>query len=269
MDFINAIILAIVEGITEFLPISSTGHMILVEEYLKLGNDPVFADTFMVAIQLPAILSVVIYFWKELWPFGKNTETRPVLLLWTKVVAAFLPAAVLGFLLDDFIEAWLFNSVTVSLALIIGGIILIALERRKQSPRFSHVGEIGYIIAIGIGFVQCLAMIPGTSRSAATIIGAMLLGASRAVAAEFSFFLAIPTMLGATTFTLMETGFHFTGKQWALLAVGSAVSFLVAYAVVAWLMTFIRKHSFTVFGYYRILLGAIVLLLMFLAPAMR
>ncbi|HPO14755.1 MAG TPA: undecaprenyl-diphosphate phosphatase [Candidatus Hydrogenedentes bacterium] len=269
MDFINAIVLAIVEGITEFLPISSTGHMILVEEYLKLGNDPVFADTFMVAIQLPAILSVVLYFWKELWPFGKNTETKPVLLLWTKVVAAFLPAAVLGFLLDDLIEAWLFNSVTVSLALIIGGIFLIVLERRKQTPRFSHVSEVSYVIAVGIGFIQCLAMIPGTSRSAATIIGAMLLGASRSAAAEFSFFLAIPTMLGATTFTLMETGFHFTGNQWALLAVGSIVSFLVAYVVVAWLMTFIRKHSFIVFGYYRIILGAIVLLLMLLAPAMR
>ncbi len=269
MDFINAIILAVVEGITEFLPISSTGHMILVEDYLKLGTDPVYADTFMVAIQLPAILSVVLYFWKDLWPFGKTADTRAILTLWTKVVAAFMPAAVLGFLLDDLIEQWLFTSLTVALALIIGGIILIILERRKQTPRFSCVGEVSYAIAVGIGCIQCIAMIPGTSRSAATIIGAMLLGASRSAAAEFSFFLAIPTMLGATAFTLMETGLRFTGRQWALLAVGSVVSFLVAYAVVAWLMTFIRKHSFTFFGYYRIALGLAVLFLMLLAPALR
>lgn len=264
MDFFVASLLAVIEGITEFLPISSTGHMILVEDYLKLGTDTGFADTFMVAIQLPAILAVVVYFWNVLWPFGRAKDTARIIWLWIKIVAAFLPAAILGFLFDDLIEAWLFNSVTVALALIVGGVILIALELRPPRNTMPTVHDICLGKGILIGLFQCLAMIPGTSRSAATIIGGMLLGASRPAAAEFSFFLAIPTMLGATTLKMLKNGLDFTPHQWGLLAVGSVVSFVVAYAVVAAFMRYIRSRSFAPFGYYRIALGLVVLLLLVL-----
>lgn len=264
MDFLNAFILAVVEGITEFLPISSTGHMILVQDYLPLGGNKAFADTFMVAIQLPAVLAVVVYFWSVLWPFGKAKDTVGIITLWFKIVAAFLPAAVLGFLFDDLIDKWLFNSLTVALALIAGGVILLVIERKPPRNAIPKVQDISFRTGILIGFFQCLAMIPGTSRSAATIIGAMLLGASRPAAAEFSFFLAIPTMLGATSLKLLKNGFDFTAQQWALLALGSIVSFLVAYAVVAAFMAYIRTRSFSPFGYYRIALGILVLLLVLL-----
>lgn len=260
MEFVKAIILAIVEGVTEFLPVSSTGHLILVEEFVRLRQSEGFAAAFMVIIQLPAILAVVVYFWPRLWPFGKPREVRnAVLSLWTKIVVAFLPAAVFGFLLDDFIESRLFNPVVVAIALLAGGVALLLIERGERRPRFDHAGAAGYGQALGVGLFQCLAMIPGVSRSAATIIGGMALGASRAAAAEFSFFLAIPTMLGATTLKMVKGGARFTGTQWALLAVGSAVSFVVAYAVVAIFMTYIRKHDFKVFGYYRIALALAVL----------
>ncbi len=269
MDILKAVCLAIVEGFTEFLPISSTGHMILVEDYLQLSGGKSFVDTFMVVIQLPAILAVVAYFWHAIWPFGRNTDSRKVILMWCKVVAAFLPAAVLGKLLDDPIEYYLFNPLTVALALIVGGAVLILLERRKHREHILSVHDFGYMTAVGVGFFQCLAMIPGTSRSAATIIGAMLLGGARAAAAEFSFFLAIPTMLGATALKLAKHGLGFTGHQWMLLAVGSVVSFLVAYVVIAGFMRYIQRRSFAVFGYYRIVLGAAVLLLLGLLPMLR
>ncbi len=262
MEYLKAIILAIVEGATEFLPISSTGHLILVEDYLRLGGEPGFAETFMVVIQLPAILAVVVYFWHALWPFGAEKDAHAILMLWTKIVAAFLPAAVLGVLLDDFIEEKLFNPFTVSVALLVGGVVLILLERGERPVRIPTVHAITYATGIAIGFFQCLAMIPGTSRSAATIIGAMVLGASRPAAAEFSFFLAIPTMVGATTFKLIKNGVNFTPHQWGLIAVASVVSFMVAYSVVAFFMNYIRKRRFTVFGYYRIALAMLVLLLL-------
>jgi undecaprenyl-diphosphatase len=258
--YLKAVLLAIVEGITEFLPISSTGHMILLEEYLKLSADKVFVDSFMVMIQLPAILSVVVYFWKDLWPFvGDRTETWPRINLWVRIGMAFLPAAVLGALLDDLIEAHLFNPVTVAVALVVGGILLILLEYRRHRGAIASARDIPLATAIGIGVIQCIAMIPGTSRSAATIIGAMLLGASRVAAAEFSFFLAIPTMFGATAFKLLKNGLRFNGEQWVVIAVGSVVSFLVAYAVVAAFMNYIRHRDFKPFGYYRIALGILVL----------
>lgn len=260
MDYIKAVILAVIEGITEFLPISSTGHMILVEEHLHLGSAD-FAKAFIVMIQFPAILSVVVYFWKELWPFGRGADTKESISLWLKTAVAFLPAAVLGVLLNDYIEAMLENSITVALALVIGGIILIAIEHRGIGGKLATVHELSFFTAFLIGCIQCLAMIPGTSRSAATIIGAMLLGASRAAAAEFSFFLAIPTMAGATAFTVLKSGISFSAHEWALLAVGSVISFLVAYGVIAFLMNFVRRHSFAGFGWYRIALGALVLLL--------
>ncbi len=264
MDFLVAIILSVIEGITEFLPISSTGHMILVEDFLRLSDDSAFADSFMVIIQLPAILSVVVYFWSELCPLRRDGIDNEKIRLWIRIVIAFLPAAVLGALFDDYIEAWLFNSITVAVALVIGGVVLLLLERRTSSVHMQEVGDITWGKGLLIGFFQCLAMIPGTSRSAATIIGGMILGASRPAAAEFSFFLAIPTMLGATAYKVMKNGLDFTAHQWALLAIGSIVSFLVAYAVIAAFMGYIRRRNFIPFGYYRIALGALVLLLFLL-----
>lgn len=269
MEVFKAICLAVVEGITEFLPISSTGHMILVQDYLQLDGGKSFVDTFLVVIQLPAILAVVVYFWNAIWPFGQGKDTAKIILMWTKVAAAFVPAAVLGALLDKKIEFYLFNPITVAIALVVGGVILILLERGKHREHILSVYDVGYLSAAGIGFFQCLAMIPGTSRSAATIIGAMLLGAARAAAAEFSFFLAIPTMLGATALKLLKHGVAFSGQQWMLLAVASVVSFLVAYAVIAAFMRYIQRRSFAVFGYYRIILGAAVLLLLGLLPRLH
>ncbi len=264
MLYVKAVLLGLVEGITEFLPISSTGHMILLEDLLSLGGREGFAEAFMVIIQLPAIMAVVLYFWKQLWPFGGDTDTRAVLGLWCRVAAAFLPAAVLGFLLDDFIEARLFNPLTVAVALIIGGLVLLLLERRPPAVKYQSVLDIGFKTAVLVGFFQCLAMIPGTSRSAATIIGAVALGAGRAAAAEFSFFLAVPTMLGATALKVLKNGLDFSAQEWLLLAVGSAVSFATAYAVIAAFMNYIRRRSFIPFAWYRLALGAVVLAWMLL-----
>ncbi|MBI2422157.1 MAG: undecaprenyl-diphosphate phosphatase [Candidatus Hydrogenedentes bacterium] len=264
MDYVNAVLLAVVEGVTEFLPISSTGHLILVEQWLTLGNDPEFTKTFLVAIQLPAILSVIVYFWGRLWPFQAGFKLDPgKVLLWSKVVAAFFPAAVLGFLFDDFIDAHLFNPFTVMVALIVGGVVILAIERQTHAEHIASMAQLSFRTAVLIGLFQCLAMIPGTSRSASSIIGALLLGASRTVAAEFSFFLAIPTMVGATGLKLLKNGIGFSAHQWALLAVGSVVSFVVAYAVIAFFMQFIRNRTFTIFGWYRIALGILILLLSF------
>lgn len=261
MDFINAFILAVVEGITEFLPISSTGHLILVESFLSLGKDKAFTETFIVLIQLPAILSVCIYFWRQLWPIRAGKLDPETIALWIKVVVAFVPAAVLGLLLDDYIES-LFDNTVVAVTLIVGGIILIAIEQRKHAGATESIPAMSYKQAVSIGLIQCLAMIPGTSRSGATIVGGLLLGASRTVAAEFSFFLAIPTMVGATTLKLLKNGLDFSAHQWTLIAIGSVVSFLVAYGVIAFLMSFIKKHSFSAFGVYRIVLGVLVLILL-------
>lgn len=280
MLYLNAIILAVVEGITEFLPISSTGHMILVSQFLTLGDDPNFLNAFLVMIQLPAILSVVVYFWSDLWPFtmrdaadhtigvaGPLRLRTDIFLLWVKVGVALIPVLVitlgskvlLGESLDDILETYLFHPIPVAIALAVGGVLLILVERIGIQTRLAHVHQIGFLHALGIGAFQCLAMIPGTSRSAATIIGGMFLGASRPAAAEFSFFLAIPTMLAACLYKLMKSGLAFTPQQWALLAVGSVVSFLAAYAVIAFLMDYVRKHDFSLFGYYRIALGLLVL----------
>ncbi len=259
MDYLKAVFLAVIEGVTEFLPISSTGHLKLADEFVDLGHGPAFAHAFIVIIQLPAIFSVVLYFWRDLWPFGGDRERRDrIILQWFKIAVAFVPAALLGPFLNDAIEGVLSSTYLIAAALIVGGILLIVLERMSMTVRHETVRDIGFRVALGIGAFQCLAMIPGTSRSAATIIGAMILGASRA-AAEFSFFLAIPTMLGATAYTVLKSGANFTGPQWGLLAVGSVVSFITAYAVVAFLMNYIRKHDFSVFGWYRIALGIVVI----------
>lgn len=263
---LKAVLIAIVEGITEFLPISSTGHMILVDEFLHLSDSKTFTTAFEVIIQLGAIASVVVYFWKDLWPFAGTPERQKATWsLWSKVIIAVLPAVVLGLLFDDAIEAHLFNPTVVAVTLLVYGIALIVLERyngRKQSFKIDSVSAVPFGLAIAIGCFQCLAMVPGTSRSAATIIGAMLLGLSRGAAAEFSFFLAIPTMAGASLLTIVKSGMSFSSFEWLVIGVGFAVAFLVAYAVIKFFMNFIRKHDFSVFGYYRIVLGILVLLLL-------
>lgn len=257
--------IGIVEGITEFLPISSTGHMILVDEFIRLSDNKTFTTAFEVIIQLGAILSVVVYFWKDLWPFaGTKEKQKQTWSLWSKVIVGIIPALVLGVLFNEQIES-LFNSTIVAVTLIFYGIILIILERfnkKKTSFKIDSVFNIPFSIAFFIGAFQCLAMVPGTSRSAATIIGAILLGCSRGAAAEFSFFLAIPTMLGAAAITIYKSGMAFDLQQWIIIAIGFLVSFVVAYAVIKLFMNFIRKHDFSVFGYYRIVIGIIVLLIL-------
>ncbi|MDQ1257083.1 MAG: undecaprenyl-diphosphatase [Candidatus Hydrogenedentes bacterium] len=265
MIFLKAICLGVIEGLTEFLPISSTGHLILFDRFLQLSPDQTFVNAFDVMIQLPAILAVVVYFWKDLWPFLLDrAETRARFELWFKIVAAFLPAAVLGAAFDSTIDRYLMNPTTVATALLMGGVLLIVLENRPRTDRVASARDMSLRMAVAIGVIQCIAMVPGTSRSAATIIGAMALGASRFAAAEFSFFLAIPTMFGATAYKLMKHGLHFTAEQWLVVAVGSVVSFLVAYGVVAFLMNYIRNHNFKPFAWYRITLALVVFALLYM-----
>lgn len=262
----KAILLGIVEGITEFLPISSTGHMIIVEKFIKLSANETFTKSFEVIIQLGAILSVLVFFRKKLWPFVSDKDERnKKFILWSKVILAVIPAVILGLKFDDAIDLYLFNPLTVSIALIFYGILLIAIEsfnKKKTSYKTESVMDISYKTALLIGFFQCLAMVPGTSRSAATIIGAMLLGASRFAAAEFSFFLAIPTMIGASALKIFKNGLSFTTPEWLALATGFIVSYVVAFFVIKIFMDYISKKDFKVFGIYRIFVGIIVLVLM-------
>lgn len=262
LDIFKAIILGIVQGITEWLPVSSTGHMILVNEFVKLNLSETFMSTFLVVIQFGSILAVLTIFFKKLNPFdGSKTkiQKKDTIDLWMKVIIAVIPSGILGLLYDDAIEEAFFNPTTVAIALIVYGIIMIGLENRNKKPKFTDFSQVTYKLAIGIGLFQCLALIPGTSRSGSTIIGAVLLGASRYVAAEFSFFLAIPTMLGASALKLVKTGFVFTGFEWLVLATGSIVAFVVSVFVIKFLLDYIKKHDFKIFGYYRIVLGIIVL----------
>ena len=261
-EIIKAVILGFVEGLTEFLPVSSTGHLILVNKWLAYSEE--FTVVFDVFIQMGAILAVIIYFWKNIFP-----PRRAMLLenefigFWAKVMTAFLPAAPIGFLFAGFIEEKLFNMTTVSISLIIGGILLIVLDRNNKSGKILSVNEMPYKTALFIGIFQCVAMVPGTSRSAATIIGALLLGSSRKLAAEFSFFLAIPTILAASVYSLVKSPVNFSFHDFLILATGFLVSFIVAAGVIKFLMDFIKKHSFVAFGYYRIILGTIVLVWLF------
>lgn len=260
LEIVKAAILGIVEGVTEFLPISSTGHLIIVNQWLSF--DESFTKLFDVVIQLGAILSVVVFFWNRLWPFGKDKENnKEIWSTWFKVVAAVIPALLLGALFADIIEEKLFNPLTVAIMLIIGGAVLIWLEGRKKglSP-FLSIKDLSYRTAVCIGLFQCLAMVPGTSRSAATIIGAILLGASRVVAAEFSFFLAIPTMVAASSYSLLKYDGALSTQALVVLAVGFVVSFLVALAVIKFLMNYIQKNSFKNFGIYRLVLGVLIIL---------
>ncbi|SCJ93557.1 Undecaprenyl-diphosphatase [uncultured Clostridium sp.] len=266
LEIIKAIILGVVEGITEWLPVSSTGHMILVDEFLKLNVSPQFMEMFLVVIQLGAILAVVILYWKKIFPFtfdnkGMHIE-KDTFSMWFKIIVACLPAAVVGLLFDDQLNALFYNPTTVAIMLIVFGILFIVVENynKGKRPTINSLADITYTTAIIIGIWQLIAAVfPGTSRSGATIVGALLIGVSRTVAAEFTFFLAIPVMFGASALKLLKFGFSFTGNELMLLFVGLVVAFIVSVIAIKFLMTYIKKHDFKVFGWYRIVLGIIVL----------
>lgn len=270
ITFLKAFILSIVEGITEFLPVSSTGHMILVDSFLSLSANEKFSNAFMIIIQLGAILSVVVYFWKKIWILNDEKRIdKEKIELWKRVIAGVMPAVILGLLFDDFIDAHLFNATVVASMLIFYGIVLIIIEQKNAKKKTFAITEpkaIPYKIALIIGLFQCLAMVPGTSRSAATVIGGMLMGLSRAAAAEFSFFLAIPTMAGATMLKVIKEGLSFSVFEWSVILFGFVCSFAIALAVIKWFMAFIQKHDFKIFGWYRIVLGIVVLALMVFSP---
>ena len=265
IEILKVIVFGIVEGFTEWLPISSTGHLILVENLIHLNQPEDFWNVFKVVIQLGAILAVVLLYWDKLWPFSpKKTaaQKQGTWVLWIKIILACIPAAVVGLPLDDIIDAHLSTPTVIAATLIIYGIFFIVLETANKQKSFpiNKISRVSYKTAALIGVFQCLSLIPGTSRSGATILGAMLLGCSRAVAAEFSFFLGIPVMFGASLLKIVKHGFAFTGAQVFILLFGMAVAFLVAVLTISFLMKYIRKHDFKLFGYYRIVLGIIVLI---------
>ena len=264
IETLKVIVLGIVEGFTEWLPISSTGHMILVDEIIHLKQPEDFKNMFMVVIQLGAILAVVVMYFHKLNPFSptkKPAQKRATLELWSKIILACIPAAIIGLLIDDIMEKYLMNGYVVAATLIIYGVLFIVIENANKSRNFEmqRVGDISYQTALYIGLFQLLSLIPGTSRSGSTILGAMILGCSRGAAAEFSFFLGIPVMFGASFLKIVKYGLHFTGPQVFYLILGMVVAFIVSVYAIRFLMGYIRKHDFKFFGYYRIVLGAIVL----------
>lgn len=265
-ELIKVILIGIIEGVTEWLPISSTGHMLLFDAFVPLEMSENFKEMFFVVIQLGAIMAVVVMFRKKLFPFSvadkKLRINNEITAMWFKVIAGCLPAAVLGLIFDDFLEKHFGNAFTIALMLIIYGIAFIFVENRNKnsSPKINSIAKIDYKTAIIIGFFQALSMIPGTSRSGATIIGALLIGVSRTTAAEFTFFLAIPTMLGASALKILKFGLDFIGAEILVLIIGMVVAFAVSLFVIKFLMEYVRKHDFKVFGYYRIVLGALVIL---------
>ena len=276
VEFLKAVLFGIVEGITEWLPISSTGHMILLNEFVKLEVSEEFWEMFLVVIQLGAILAVVFLFWDQIWPFGKKNNRHPVRrtgflsyckkdiwVLWFKIIAACLPAAVVGILFDEFFESLFYNSICVAVALIVFGVGFILIENRNKGMKVKvgSLSDITFTTALIIGMFQLIAAIfPGTSRSGATILGALLIGVSRTVAAEFTFFLAIPVMFGASLLKVLKFGFSFNGNEIMVLATGMITAFLISVVVIRFLMGYIKKHDFKVFGWYRIVLGVVVLL---------
>lgn len=267
IEILKAILFGIVEGVTEWLPVSSTGHLILLDELVQLKVSDEFYEMFQVVIQLGAILAVILLFFKKLNPFTgekKPIRENKIWQLWFKVIVAVLPSAVLGLLFDDWMEAHLYNYLVVSVALIVYGVAFVFVEDlfRRKGKRIKSVYQIDYRTAFLIGCFQCLSLIPGTSRSGSTILGAILLGVSRSAGAEFSFFLAIPTMLGASALKFVKflaSGVSVSGTEIAVLAVGCLVSFLVSVLVIRGLMEYVRKHSFALFGLYRIALGTVIL----------
>ena len=274
MDILISILFGIVEGITEWLPISSTGHLILAENFLKFeGLSEGFFDMFEVVIQLGAILAVVVLYFKNIWPIKKQKTKhsegfgvdKNILNLWGKILVACIPAAIVGILFDDLLDKYLYNSWVVATMLIVVGIAFILIENRKKGDksRVNEISDLTYKDALIIGLFQLIAAIlPGTSRSGATIIGALLIGISRTVAAEYTFYLAIPVMFGASLLKILKFGLSFTGMELAVLLIGMIVAFLVSIFVIKFLMNYIKKHDFKVFGWYRIVLGIIVLILL-------
>ena len=266
LEIIKAVFFGIVEGITEWLPISSTGHMILLNEIVKLDVSKEFYDMFQVVIQLGAIMAVVIIFWKQIFPFKKEKNKikidKNIMSLWGKIIVACVPAAIIGLLFDEVFEKLFYNYVCVAIALIVFGILFIIIENKNKGKdsKINSLKELSYNTVLLIGIFQLIAAIfPGTSRSGATIVGALLLGVSRTVAAEFTFFLAIPVMFGASLLKLVKFSFAFTGMELAILLVGMFVAFITSMFIIKFLMGYIKKHDFKVFGYYRIVLGIIVL----------
>lgn len=270
IEILKAILFGIVEGITEWLPISSTGHLILLNEFITLDVSEEFWSMFEVVIQLGAILAVVVLFWNKIFPFyfGEKAKEnggvirKDVFVLWFKIVAACIPAAVVGLAFDDVLEKYFYNYQTVAVMLILFGILFIVIENlnKGKKPRIRSLKNITYTTAIIIGVFQLIAAVfPGTSRSGATIVGALLIGVSRTVAAEFTFFLAIPVMFGASLLKILKFGFAFTGMELAILLTGMVVAFVVSIIVIKFLMDYIKKHDFKVFGWYRIILGVLVL----------
>ncbi len=268
-DILKAVWFGIVEGITEWLPISSTGHMILVEEFVKMNVSEEFWNLFLVVIQLGAIMAVVILFWNKIFPVGRKKKTgklyirRNIIQLWFKILVACVPAVVVGLLFDDILDALFYNSWCVAIALIVFGIAFLVIEERNKTvtPKITSLKEIDYKTAVLIGVFQLIAAVfPGTSRSGATIVGALLIGVSRTVAAEFTFVLAIPVMFGASLLKILKFGLSFTVTELVLLGTGMVVAFLTSMLVIRFLMGYIRKHDFKVFGWYRIVLGILVIL---------
>ncbi len=272
IEILKVIFLGIVEGITEWLPVSSTGHMLLVDEFIKMNVSEEFKELFFIVIQLGAILAVVMIFWQKMWPFGLTDEKKPmvkkdIFSMWFKVVVACIPGAVVTILFDDFIEEHLHTPTVIAIALIFYGIAFIVIENwnKTREAKVATLADITYKTAFIIGMFQVLSIIPGTSRSGATIIGALIIGVSRVAAAEFTFFLAVPVMLGMSLLKILKIGLAFTSGELVILAVGTITAFVVSVIVIKFLMSYIKKKDFKLFGWYRIVLGALVLVYFALA----
>lgn len=270
IDILKALVLGIIEGLTEWLPISSTGHMILADEFIRLNVSPAFKEMFLVVIQLGAIMAVGVLYFHKLNPFSpKKTagQKRETVGLWLKVLAACIPAGIIGILFNDQIDKIFYNYQTVAVTLILYGVLFILIENRNRNkrPAVRNFSQLTYKTALFIGIFQVLALIPGTSRSGATIVGAMLIGTSRSIAAEFTFFLAIPVMFGASLIKMLKFGFAFTPAEGMILATGMITAFIVSVFAIKFLMGYIKKHDFKAFGYYRIVLGVVVVLYFLLA----
>jgi undecaprenyl-diphosphatase len=269
LEILKAIILGIVQGITEWLPISSTGHMILVNQFLKLNFPQEFVDTFLVVIQLGSILAVIVMYWEKLWPFSRQKTAQQkhnTWVLWFHILVACVPAGIAGVLLDDVIDQYLYNPFIIALALIIFGVGFLIVEGMQIAIRIRKTEKIDYLTAFEIGLFQMMALVPGVSRSGSTILGGRLLGCSKEAVTEFSFFMAVPVMLGASGLKLVKAGLAFTSAEWIVLLTGSLVAFLVSVAAIRFLLSYIRKHSFKAFGIYRIVLGVLVLLYFYVLP---
>lgn len=269
LDILKTILLGFVEGITEWLPISSTGHMLILDELINLQFSSEFKEMFMIVIQLGAILAVIALYWKKMFPFQFKDKNQPIVKkdifsIWFKVIVACIPGAVITLLFDDWFEANMHTPLVISLALIIYGILFIIVEiwNKKRTPKVNEIGEISYLTALYIGLFQVLSIIPGTSRSGATIIGALIIGVSRQAAADFTFFLAVPVMLGYSLLKLLKFGFAFSTNELIILLIGVVTAFVVSFFVIKFLLSYIKKNDFKAFGYYRIGLGVVIITLM-------